>query len=152
MDTERLRSSDYRLHDGSQSRSPCDHAYSVVRPAFVRGFSGVGANSFTRSGTEGSDGLVVELHLLSLSTGQRHPVPERGKLEHTFGHDSVHMLGWNHSLQICENLLCIHHERDMDDYTSDNLAIWDWKRGELVMVGDCISLIFKELHIRVCCM
>jgi hypothetical protein len=86
---------------------------------------------------QGNQGFV-ELYLLSLTTGERHSRPVKEKLEHTFGENTEQMLllqGWDHTLQICENLLCIHHECDLNEYVLDTLAIWDWTKGELVMVS-----------------
>lgn len=91
-----------------------------------------------------TDHFVVELHLLSLTTGERHPLATRDYLEHTFGENPpglLHLQNWTHTIQVCEDLVCIHHEYELEDFTMDTLAIWDWTAGEVILVSRLMKAI-----------
>ena len=80
----------------------------------------------------------MELYLLSLTTGKKHPGASKKYLQHTFeggSGDLGGLLHWNHTLQLCENFLCIHHIYEMEATELDNLTIWDWKSGDMLMVS-----------------
>ena len=93
-------------------------------------------NASIRTAVQAEQG-TVQLYPLNLSDGLPHGKTARMSLEHSYGENPggiLYLLQWNHTLKICENLLCVHHEYSSEDKALDTLVIWDWQNGEIIMV------------------